>query len=86
VAGRACRAGFFTRTPEEPGASRSARHRFDGLLVLTQDGRVAKQLIGDDSDVEKEYLVRVEGPLDDRGFALLNHGLSLDGKSCVPPE
>ncbi len=55
-----------------------------GLLVLTQDGRVAKQLIGDDSDVEKEYLVRVEGPLDDRGFALLNHGLSLDGKKLRP--
>jgi len=32
-----------------------------GLLVLTQDGRIAKQLIGDDSDVEKEYLVRVRG-------------------------
>jgi 23S rRNA pseudouridine2604 synthase len=30
-----------------------------GLLVLTQDGRVAKQLIGDDTDVDKEYLVRV---------------------------
>jgi 23S rRNA pseudouridine2604 synthase len=31
-----------------------------GLLVLTQDGRIARVLIGDDSDVEKEYLVRVE--------------------------
>ena len=30
-----------------------------GLLVLTQDGRVARQLIGEDSCVEKEYLVRV---------------------------
>ena len=55
-----------------------------GLLVLTQDGRIAKQLIGDDSDVEKEYLVRVEGRLDDRGLALLNHGLSLDGRKLRP--
>jgi 23S rRNA pseudouridine2604 synthase len=31
-----------------------------GLLVLTQDGRIAKALIGEDSDIEKEYLVRVE--------------------------
>lgn len=31
-----------------------------GLLVLTQDGRVAKQLIGETSELEKEYLVRVE--------------------------
>ena len=30
-----------------------------GLLVLTQDGRVARQLIGEDSGIEKEYLVRV---------------------------
>ncbi len=31
-----------------------------GLLVLTQDGRIAKALIGEHSDIEKEYLVRVE--------------------------
>ncbi len=30
-----------------------------GLLVLTQDGRVARQLIGEDSSLDKEYLVRV---------------------------
>lgn len=30
-----------------------------GLLVLTQDGRVARQIIGEDSEMEKEYLVRV---------------------------
>ena len=55
-----------------------------GLLVLTQDGRVAKQLIGEDSDVEKEYLVRVEGRLDDKGLARLNHGLTLDGRKLRP--
>jgi 23S rRNA pseudouridine2604 synthase len=57
-----------------------------GLLVLTQDGRIAKQLIGDDSDIEKEYLVRVEGRLDERGLALLNHGLSLDGRKLRPAK
>lgn len=50
-----------------------------GLIVFTQDGRTAKLLIGEDSPVEKEYLVRVEGKLDDKGLRLLNHGLSLDG-------
>src|SRR5687768_10728786 len=34
-----------------------------GLLVLTQDGRIARQLIGQDRAIEKEYLVRVEGRL-----------------------
>jgi 23S rRNA pseudouridine2604 synthase len=51
-----------------------------GLLVLTQDGRVARQLIGDHSEIDKEYLVRIEGRLDDKGLALLNHGLELDGR------
>jgi 23S rRNA pseudouridine2604 synthase len=51
-----------------------------GLLVLTQDGRVAKRLIGEDSPVDKEYLVRVQGKLDDSGLALLCQGLKLDGE------
>jgi 23S rRNA pseudouridine2604 synthase len=58
-----------------------------GLLVLTQDGRVAKQLIGGHSDVDKEYLVRVkfgehevdiEPHFPPESLALLRHGLSLD--------
>ena len=57
-----------------------------GLLVLTQDGRVARQLIGDDSDVEKEYLVRVAGNLIENGLALLNHGLTLDGVELRPAQ
>ena len=57
-----------------------------GLLVLTQDGRIARQLIGEDSTVEKEYLVRVDGQLDAQGLALLNHGLSLDGKALRPAK
>ncbi|MDP2830080.1 MAG: pseudouridine synthase [Sulfuricellaceae bacterium] len=51
-----------------------------GLLVLTQDGRIAKQLVGADSGVEKEYLVRVQGRLDAAGLQKLNFGLSLDGE------
>jgi 23S rRNA pseudouridine2604 synthase len=51
-----------------------------GLLVLTQDGRVAKKLIGEDSDAEKEYLVRVAGEMIPNGLKLLQQGLELDGK------
>ncbi|MBK7490579.1 MAG: rRNA pseudouridine synthase [Nitrosomonas sp.] len=57
-----------------------------GLLVLTQDGRIAKQLIGEESRIEKEYLVRVEGGLPPAKLALLNHGLSLDGKALKPAQ
>ncbi|MDD2885424.1 MAG: pseudouridine synthase [Dechloromonas sp.] len=55
-----------------------------GLLVLTQDGRVAKKLIGEDSPVEKEYLVRVSGEMIPNGLDLLRHGLALDGKPLKP--
>ncbi|NIO40015.1 MAG: pseudouridine synthase, partial [Burkholderiales bacterium] len=57
-----------------------------GLLVLTQDGRVAKRLIGPDSTIEKEYLVRVEGKLSNNDLQLLNHGLKLDGKPLKPAK
>jgi 23S rRNA pseudouridine2604 synthase len=70
-----------------------------GLLVLTQDGRIAKALIGDDSDIEKEYLVRVEfvghpvpegtlpnAALTPEKLALLNHGLELDGEALKPAK
>jgi 23S rRNA pseudouridine2604 synthase len=59
-----------------------------GLLVLTQDGRIAKQLIGEDSEVEKEYLVRVATPdgqrLPGALLVLLRHGLELDGEALKP--
>ena len=82
------------RTPDTPvfhpsclkGLAPAGRLDIDstGLLVLTQDGRVARQLIGEESTVEKEYLVRVDGRLADKDLALLNHGLSLDGRQLKP--
>ncbi|MBL8533491.1 MAG: rRNA pseudouridine synthase [Betaproteobacteria bacterium] len=57
-----------------------------GLLVLTQDGRIAKKLIGADSTIEKEYLVRVEGRLAPEGLDLLRHGLELDGEPLLPAK
>jgi 23S rRNA pseudouridine2604 synthase len=61
-----------------------------GLLVLTQDGRIAKQLIGENSPINKEYLVRVQytkpGRLPDADLKRLNHGLSLDGKALKPAK
>ena len=57
-----------------------------GLLVLTQDGRVAKQLIGPESDIEKEYLVRVEGELSGEDLKRLRYGLSLDNEPLKPAQ
>ena len=57
-----------------------------GLLVFTQDGRIAKHLTGENSRIEKEYLVRVEGKLAARDLELLRHGLSLDGRPLAPAQ
>ena len=57
-----------------------------GLLVLTQDGRIAKQLIGEDSPIEKEYLVRVQGKIIGNGLTMLKHGLKLDEKLLKPAK
>jgi 23S rRNA pseudouridine2604 synthase len=66
-----------------------------GLLVLTQDGRIARQLIGEDSAIEKEYLVRVsygdvvanvQRALPPAQLARLRHGLSLDGQPLKPAK
>ena len=57
-----------------------------GMLVLTQDGRVAKLLIGENSPIEKEYLVRVEGMLSFEDLDRLRHGLSLDGVALKPAQ
>ncbi|VVE09465.1 pseudouridine synthase [Pandoraea nosoerga] len=66
-----------------------------GLLVLTQDGRVAKQLIGEDSEIEKEYLVRVsfnehshnvQAHFPAERLALLRHGLALDDQPLKPAQ
>jgi 23S rRNA pseudouridine2604 synthase len=57
-----------------------------GLLVLTQDGRIARQLIGEHSGMEKEYLVRVQGKLPADALASLNFGLSLDGVALKHAE
>jgi 23S rRNA pseudouridine2604 synthase len=59
-----------------------------GLLVLTQDGRIAKLLIGDETRVEKEYLVRVQytlpGPFPGSDLERLRNGLELDGQRLRP--
>lgn len=55
-----------------------------GLLIFTQNGQIAKRLIGENSDLEKEYIVRVRGHLAPRELQLLNHGLELDGVPLKP--
>jgi 23S rRNA pseudouridine2604 synthase len=57
-----------------------------GLLVLSEDGVLAKALIGPESKLDKEYLVRVAGTVNEKTLALLRQGLSLDGRQLKPAK
>lgn len=51
-----------------------------GLLLYSQDGSFAKSIIGENSSVEKEYIVKVKGKITPQKINTLRFGLSLDGK------
>lgn len=78
------------RNPRFNGRGLAPAGRLDidstGMLVLTQDGRIAKLLIGENSPIEKEYLVRVAGTLSDKDLGRLRHGLTLDGVALKPAQ
>ncbi|MGE0829654.1 MAG: pseudouridine synthase [Hyphomonadaceae bacterium] len=57
-----------------------------GLLILSDDGVLAKALIGPESTIDKEYRVRVAGEINPRKLALLRHGLELDGRKLKPAD
>jgi 23S rRNA pseudouridine2604 synthase len=57
-----------------------------GLLVLSEDGVLAKALIGPASTLDKEYRVFVMGEVTEAKLALLRHGLELDERKLKPAE
>jgi 23S rRNA pseudouridine2604 synthase len=57
-----------------------------GLLILSQDGVLAKALIGPASTLEKEYRVFVMGEITEDKLALLRRGLELDDRKLRPAE
>lgn len=58
--------------------------RSSGLVVYTQDFRITRKLLEESNRVEQEYIVEVKGDIREGGLALLNHGLSYNGKE-IPP-
>lgn len=57
-----------------------------GLLLLSDDGVLAKAIIGPQHSLEKEYLVKVSGKLSDGRLTLLRNGLSLDERRLKPAK
>jgi len=82
--------GLVTITAPKSNASLPALGRLDmdsrGLLLLSQDGVLAKALIGPNSRLEKEYIVKVTGELTAAKIAKLCHGLELDNRKLRPAQ
>lgn len=55
-----------------------------GLLLLSSDGVVAKAVIGPASELDKEYLVVVEGLITEGKLSRLRHGMELNDKPLKP--
>ena len=73
-----------------PGNNLAPLGRLDrdsrGLLVLSEDGVLAKALIGPESNIDKEYMVLLTGVITPRKLDLLRNGLELDGRKLRPAK
>lgn len=57
-----------------------------GLLILSEDGVLAKAIIGPHHSLDKEYIVTVKGDINAGRLTLLRNGLSLDGRRLKPAQ
>lgn len=55
-----------------------------GLILFTNDGIFSRKIIGEESECEKEYYVKLEGNISDGALKKLEFGISLDGKKLKP--
>ena len=55
-----------------------------GLILFTNDGVFSRKIIGEESECEKEYYVKIEGNISDGALKKLEFGISLDGKKLKP--
>ncbi len=55
-----------------------------GILVFTQDWRIARKLTKNSATIEQEYIVEVDGKLSPHGLKQLNHGIKFNGQSLPP--
>jgi len=70
----------FARLTQSTPLERNA----SGLLVFTQDFRVARKLSDDAATIEQEYIVEVAGELSADGLKQLNHGIKFNGRMLPP--
>ncbi len=81
------------QSPEDHSGTRLIKHHFkdllltdtlgkhsSGLIVLTQDWRIARKLKTDAEKIEQEFVVEIVGEILQETLDQLNRGLALEGK------
>jgi pseudouridine synthase len=58
----------------------------EGLLLLTNDGDLARDLMHPGSGVDKTYAVKVRGRPEDVSLRRLSRGIKLDGRTTIPSK
>ncbi len=75
---------FLKRHTTNLTATDALETKASGLIVLTQDWLISRKLVDDAVKIEQEYIAEVSGTIAPDGLALLNHGLSFNGKPLPP--
>ena len=57
-----------------------------GLIILTNDGVFSRKIIGENTNCEKEYFVKVNDNIPDGALKKLEYGLTLDGQKLKPAK
>lgn len=52
----------------------------EGLIILTNDGDFANRVAHPKSEIEKEYIVKIEGDIKESELAVLRNGVVIDGE------
>ncbi|MGB9710216.1 MAG: pseudouridine synthase [Thermodesulfovibrio sp.] len=56
----------------------------EGLLILTNDGELAYRVMHPSSEIEKTYLVKVDGIIEPETIEKLRKGIKIEGKLAIP--
>jgi len=56
----------------------------EGLIILTNDGRITDRLLSPKYDHEKEYIVKTNTPIKDFQIAVMARGMDLEGITTKP--
>ena len=57
-----------------------------GLLILTNDGKLAHKLLSPKNHVDKKYYVKYDGKYNDKFIDIFNKGIPLDDFTCKPAK